>query len=39
MNNAFCEFFVFREYKNNELALKRDNTRVLNALEIPTKWS
>ena len=28
MNHAFFEFFVFREYKNNRLALKRDNTRV-----------
>ena len=38
MNYAFFEFFVFREYKNNGVALLRDNTRVLNALQIPTKW-
>jgi len=28
MNDAFFELFVFREYKNNHLALKRDNTCV-----------
>ena len=39
MNYAFFEFFVFREYKNNHLALKRDNTCVWNALKIPTKRS
>ena len=39
MNDAFFEFFVFMEYKNNGLALKRDNTRVWNELQIPTKRS
>ena len=28
MNDAFCEFFVFREYKNNGLVLQHDNTHV-----------
>ena len=28
MNDAFFEFFVFREYKNNRSALQRDNARV-----------
>ena len=37
MNYAFFQFFVFREYKNNGIALKRDNTSVWNALQIPTK--
>ena len=39
MNDAFFEFFVLMEYKNNGLALNRDNTRVWNVLQIPTKRS